>query len=211
VGGGEVVVGVGLRGQVSGAAGDLEGGLVGLCPVGPMAAQHEEPNRARASWGASSPGTPGVAAARPWQALVGQVPANAPNPVFDRHDAWLAAQRKAAADKARLATLQKAGIAAAPVALLLVILIGQPLPRTHALLERLVDAQLLETPEPGRYRLHDLVRLYGREQAASRHPEHERRAALARLRRAWSGVALEAPPPGGGHARRQGVLTDARR
>jgi DNA-binding SARP family transcriptional activator len=43
-------------------------------------------------------------------------------------------------------------------------------------LERLVDAQLLETPAPGRYRLHDLLRLYAREH----HPEPERSAALTR-------------------------------
>jgi tetratricopeptide (TPR) repeat protein len=47
-------------------------------------------------------------------------------------------------------------------------------------LERLADAHLLETPAPGRYRLHDLLRLYARELAAQRHPEPERAAALAR-------------------------------
>jgi DNA-binding SARP family transcriptional activator/tetratricopeptide (TPR) repeat protein len=47
-------------------------------------------------------------------------------------------------------------------------------------LERLVDAHLLETPAPGRYRLHDLLRLYARELAAQRHPEPERAAALTR-------------------------------
>ena len=47
-------------------------------------------------------------------------------------------------------------------------------------LERLVDAHLLETPAPGRYRLHDLLRLYARELAAQSHPEPERAAALTR-------------------------------
>jgi DNA-binding SARP family transcriptional activator len=54
-------------------------------------------------------------------------------------------------------------------------------------LERLVDAQLLETPAPGRYRLHDLPRLYARELACQRHPRSELAAALTRagvLRRA---------------------------
>jgi tetratricopeptide (TPR) repeat protein/transcriptional regulator with XRE-family HTH domain len=47
-------------------------------------------------------------------------------------------------------------------------------------LERLVDAQLLETPRPGRYRFHDLVRLYAREHAGAHHAEAEQRAALTR-------------------------------
>ncbi len=33
---------------------------------------------------------------------------------------------------------------------------------TERALERLADAQLLETSAPGRYRIHDLVRLYAR-------------------------------------------------
>jgi len=48
------------------------------------------------------------------------------------------------------------------------------------LLERLVDAQLLDSPRAGRYRFHDLVRLYAREDA-TRHPEREGQAALIRL------------------------------
>jgi DNA-binding SARP family transcriptional activator/tetratricopeptide (TPR) repeat protein len=47
-------------------------------------------------------------------------------------------------------------------------------------LERLVDLQLLETPSPGRYRLHDLLRLYARE-LAERHPAELREAALTRV------------------------------
>jgi tetratricopeptide (TPR) repeat protein len=43
-----------------------------------------------------------------------------------------------------------------------------------------VDAQLLETHAPGRYRLHDLLRLYARERARQRHPEPARAAALTR-------------------------------
>src|SRR6266536_2249312 len=60
-------------------------------------------------------------------------------------------------------------------------LLDRPEPATHALLERLVDAQLLESLRPGRYRFHDLVRLYAREHATGQHPEPERLAALARL------------------------------
>jgi DNA-binding SARP family transcriptional activator len=47
-------------------------------------------------------------------------------------------------------------------------------------LERLVDAQLLETPASGRYRLHDLLRLYARELACQQHSERARTAALGR-------------------------------
>jgi DNA-binding SARP family transcriptional activator/tetratricopeptide (TPR) repeat protein len=39
----------------------------------------------------------------------------------------------------------------------------------RTLLERLVDAQLLQTPQPGRYRFHDLLRLHSRGRQASSH------------------------------------------
>jgi DNA-binding SARP family transcriptional activator len=48
-------------------------------------------------------------------------------------------------------------------------------------LERLVDAQLLETHTPGRYRLHDLLQLYARERARQRHPEPARAASTRAL------------------------------
>ncbi|WP_459805252.1 AfsR/SARP family transcriptional regulator [Herbidospora sp. RD11066] len=55
----------------------------------------------------------------------------------------------------------------------------------HGLIERLVDAQLLEvdcwSPDhPPRYHFHDLVRLYARERALAEEPPAERAAALAR-------------------------------
>ncbi len=59
-------------------------------------------------------------------------------------------------------------------------LLDQPEDAAERLLERLVDAQLLETPAPGRYRLHDLLRLYARELACQHHPEPARAAALTR-------------------------------
>jgi DNA-binding SARP family transcriptional activator len=46
---------------------------------------------------------------------------------------------------------------------------------TQTLLERLVDARMLETPRSHRYRFHDLLRLYAHEQATSRQPSHQRR------------------------------------
>ncbi|MDQ7909756.1 AfsR/SARP family transcriptional regulator [Phytohabitans sp. ZYX-F-186] len=44
-------------------------------------------------------------------------------------------------------------------------LLGRAEHVTERVLERLVDAQLLETPTPGRYRMHDLLRQYARDLA----------------------------------------------
>ncbi|HZD73941.1 MAG TPA: tetratricopeptide repeat protein [Actinomycetota bacterium] len=76
-------------------------------------------------------------------------------------------------------------------------LLGQPEPSARAVLERLVDAQLLESPHPGRYRFHDLLRLHAR-QRASAHPEPARLDALRRLTAfytatAWHTLALLRP------------------
>lgn len=51
----------------------------------------------------------------------------------------------------------------------------------EATLERLVDEQLLEEAAPGRYRFHDLVRLFARERAEADEPEPERVAARQRV------------------------------
>jgi DNA-binding SARP family transcriptional activator/tetratricopeptide (TPR) repeat protein len=64
-------------------------------------------------------------------------------------------------------------------------------------LERLVDIQLLETQAPGRYRLHDLLRLYARE-LAEQEPAQVRTAALTRvltfyLATAWQTLRLLRP------------------
>ncbi|WP_345559850.1 AfsR/SARP family transcriptional regulator [Nonomuraea rosea] len=55
-----------------------------------------------------------------------------------------------------------------------------PEARAEAALERLRHARLLESAGRGRYRFHDLIRLYAREQAAGKLPERERAAALRR-------------------------------
>jgi tetratricopeptide (TPR) repeat protein len=60
-------------------------------------------------------------------------------------------------------------------------LLDQAEATARTLLERLVDTQLLESPRPGRYQFHDLVRLYARHHAHQQHPEPERLAALGRL------------------------------
>ncbi|MET9932586.1 BTAD domain-containing putative transcriptional regulator [Streptomyces sp. NPDC006324] len=57
-----------------------------------------------------------------------------------------------------------------------------PLRDTEDLLEALVDTSLLESAAPGRYRYHDLVRLYARACAErDEQPPSEREAALSRL------------------------------
>lgn len=70
-------------------------------------------------------------------------------------------------------------------------LLGAGAVDTERLLDRLVDGQLLANPEPGRYRLHDLLRLFARELAA-RAATARRQAALHRLHSwyvasAWQG------------------------
>ena len=77
-------------------------------------------------------------------------------------------------------------------------LLDQPDRTALRLLERLVDAQVLEDNESGRYRFHDLVRLYARQHAATGQPESERLAALSRLfgfytATAWHALALLRP------------------
>jgi tetratricopeptide (TPR) repeat protein/transcriptional regulator with XRE-family HTH domain len=77
-------------------------------------------------------------------------------------------------------------------------LLDQPYAATESLLERLVDAQLLESPQPSRYQFHDLVRLYARQDAAQWHPESERVAALNRTAgfytaTAWHSLVLLRP------------------
>jgi DNA-binding SARP family transcriptional activator/tetratricopeptide (TPR) repeat protein len=77
-------------------------------------------------------------------------------------------------------------------------LLDRPDDVAERVLERLVDAQLLETPAPGRYRLHDLLRLYAREVACQRHREADRAAALTRalgfyVATAWGTLELLRP------------------
>ncbi|MER6942624.1 BTAD domain-containing putative transcriptional regulator [Nonomuraea sp. NPDC000554] len=49
------------------------------------------------------------------------------------------------------------------------------------IVESLVDLGMLDSPTPGRYRFHQLLRLYGRNLAEQSEHPHERRAALFRL------------------------------
>ena len=77
-------------------------------------------------------------------------------------------------------------------------LLDQPQQVAERVLERLVDAHLLETPASGRYRLHDLLRLYTRELARELCPEPEWAAALQRafglyVATAWHTLSLLRP------------------
>lgn len=55
-------------------------------------------------------------------------------------------------------------------------------PRTaEGVIERLFDARLVESPTPGRYTLHDLIRLYAQERGLDAEPPERREAALRRV------------------------------
>ena len=60
-------------------------------------------------------------------------------------------------------------------------LFGIPVHEADAALESLVDAHLLESPVPGRYRQHDLLRLYALELVRQHESEQERDSALQRV------------------------------
>ncbi|GAA3146111.1 BTAD domain-containing putative transcriptional regulator [Planomonospora alba] len=84
--------------------------------------------------------------------------------------------RTAARTLRMLGVLQVADVTAHVVGALL----DEPADTAERALERLVDAHLVECDEPGRYRMHDLVRLFAREQAALQ----DREAGTAALNRA---------------------------
>jgi DNA-binding SARP family transcriptional activator/tetratricopeptide (TPR) repeat protein len=71
-------------------------------------------------------------------------------------------------------------------------LLGQPSQAVEAALERLLDANLLESSAPARYRFHDLVRLFARECAWCDDPERDRVAALTRAVRFYLATAQRA-------------------
>jgi DNA-binding SARP family transcriptional activator len=84
----------------------------------------------------------------------------------------------AAANAFRLLGLVAGGDLGLPAA---ASLCAQPAALTRALLHQLISAHLVQEPVPGRYRLHDLVRLYAAELTRSVDPDDVRRAALHRL------------------------------
>jgi tetratricopeptide (TPR) repeat protein len=68
-------------------------------------------------------------------------------------------------------------------------LLEEEQPQAERLLERLHEAQLLLAPEAGRFRLHDLVRLFSHELLARHDPESVRSAALERVLRWYLSTA----------------------
>jgi hypothetical protein len=70
-------------------------------------------------------------------------------------------------------------------------LFGAPYDLSEQALEALVDTHLLESPAPGRYRFHDLIRLYAAERAEEEESHAERDGARRRLR-AWQTATLDA-------------------
>ncbi|MFE2325864.1 BTAD domain-containing putative transcriptional regulator [Streptomyces sp. NPDC059385] len=81
-------------------------------------------------------------------------------------------------------------------------MLGRPPHETEEVLESLVDTSLLQQPRPGRYRLHDLVRVHARRvaEAAPEEAVRARRAALrlyldaARVTSEWGADAFPAGP-----------------
>ncbi|WP_440097648.1 AfsR/SARP family transcriptional regulator [Streptosporangium sp. H16] len=67
-------------------------------------------------------------------------------------------------------------------------LLDVPVETAEHAMERLVDAHLAEMDEPGRYRLHDLVRLFAKEKAASEEREADRDAILERALSSYVGT-----------------------
>jgi tetratricopeptide (TPR) repeat protein len=71
-------------------------------------------------------------------------------------------------------------------------LLDRPHTDAHAALERLVDDHLLDSPSPGRYRTHDLLRLYARDVAEGDEPQHQRHSALRRALACYVAAAEQA-------------------
>ncbi|WNF00595.1 BTAD domain-containing putative transcriptional regulator [Streptomyces luomodiensis] len=71
-------------------------------------------------------------------------------------------------------------------------LLDLPADRTENALERLVDAQLLESRDSVRYHMHDLLRLFALEQAEQEESEAERTAALERALSCYAATAQQA-------------------
>jgi DNA-binding SARP family transcriptional activator/Tfp pilus assembly protein PilF len=71
-------------------------------------------------------------------------------------------------------------------------LAGEPPQLMHDLLEELFDTHLLQQPNAGRYRLHDLLRAYAAQLAVAEDDEADRRSSLARLFDYYAHTAAQA-------------------
>jgi tetratricopeptide (TPR) repeat protein len=80
---------------------------------------------------------------------------------------------------------------------------------SEAIIERLVDAQLIETSAeehtPAPYRFHDLIRVFARERLAAEEPVEEQRAAVQRLLGAYLTLAEQAVRRGDPYALTEGL------
>jgi tetratricopeptide (TPR) repeat protein/transcriptional regulator with XRE-family HTH domain len=86
---------------------------------------------------------------------------------------------------------------------------NSPEPEAVVVLERLVDVHLLNTPGPGRYRLHDLVRVAARELAEQMLTKADRAAAKTRWIKRLSAVVWKASEYAGHGVTREGWLQHA--
>ncbi|MGH3715828.1 MAG: hypothetical protein ACRDT4_20570, partial [Micromonosporaceae bacterium] len=79
-------------------------------------------------------------------------------------------------------------------------LLDKPLAETRRALQHLISVHLLESPRPGRFRFHDLLRVYATERAAAEDSAADRKDAVRRLLRWYvaTGYAAE-------HALRPGL------
>jgi tetratricopeptide (TPR) repeat protein/transcriptional regulator with XRE-family HTH domain len=71
-------------------------------------------------------------------------------------------------------------------------LLGLSEARAEPVLEALVDTHLLDAPEPDRYRMHDLIRLYAAERAAAEEDDAARADAVRRLLGWYTATAADA-------------------
>jgi tetratricopeptide (TPR) repeat protein/transcriptional regulator with XRE-family HTH domain len=71
-------------------------------------------------------------------------------------------------------------------------LLGLSAARAELVLEALVDTHLLDSPEPDRYRMHDLIRLYAAERAAAEEDDAARADAARRLLGWYAASAADA-------------------
>jgi DNA-binding SARP family transcriptional activator len=86
------------------------------------------------------------------------------------------------------------GLARLPVILTSSVAALADLPVTEVapVLEGLIDVHLLQSPAPGRYQLHDLLRIYAAELAEQIDSEPEREAAVGRIFDSFTATAIEA-------------------
>ena len=87
-----------------------------------------------------------------------------------------------------LAVLDTADASVATV----VALAGQAAAQAQDALDRLTETQLLHAHQPGRYQMHDLIRLYAREHAMAHIPEAERQAAVRRAVACYAAMGARA-------------------